>query len=236
MISPRMAKIINCLPKGFVQLLSKKILFGYVKKYANIHIEGLDNLKNIKKPTIFVCNHLSNSDALILNKALKDIDPTFVAGVKLSHNSTTSLGINIVKTTPIKPNTADKEGIKKIINILKQGESVVIFPEATRSRTGSMIEGKKGIVLISKLSKAPIVPMGICGSEKLLPINKKGDMSSEEFHYADVTLKIGKQFEIPNKDKDEDKRFYQERAMNHIMSRIANLIPNEYRGVYSTEE
>ncbi|KYH30558.1 1-acyl-sn-glycerol-3-phosphate acyltransferase [Clostridium tepidiprofundi DSM 19306] len=232
MISPRMAKFIGCLPKCLVNFLSKKIVFSYVKKYANIEVRGLENIQNIKVPTIFICNHLSNSDGLILSQVLKKYDPTFVAGIKLSKNSTTSLGINVVKTTSIKPNSADKDGIKKIIKLLREGENVLIFPEGTRSRTASMIEGKKGIILIAKLTKAPIVPIGIWGSEKLLPINKEGDMSAEEFHYADVSVNIGSQFEMLSREKGEDKKEYEERAMKHIMTKIAELIPKEYRGVY----
>lgn len=106
---------------------------------------------------IFICNHLSNSDGLVLNRALKEIDPTFVAGVKLSNNTVTSIGVNVMKTTNIKPNTADKEGLKKIIKLVKQGASLLIFPEGTRSRVSSLIEAKKGIFLIAKMTGAPIV-------------------------------------------------------------------------------
>ncbi|MFX0548258.1 lysophospholipid acyltransferase family protein [Hathewaya histolytica] len=233
MISPTMAKLISILPEGIVHFLARKVVNKNINKYANIKINGLENLKDIKTPTIFICNHLSNSDGLILGKVLKDFDPTFVAGIKLSNDPTTNLAIGIHKTTTIKPNTADKEGLKNIMNLIKEGENIIIFPEGTRSRTGKMIEAKKGILLISKLTKAPIVPIGLYGTEKLLPINKEGDMSSEKFNYADVNVSIGKQFFMPKKESDEDKKVYEERAINEIMYSIADLIPEEYRGVYS---
>ncbi|MEW9124186.1 MAG: lysophospholipid acyltransferase family protein, partial [Thermotaleaceae bacterium] len=134
MISTITAKIINILPDKFVLYISKKVVDQYLKKYASIHIEGSENLQGIKTPTIFICNHLSNSDGLVLDKALKEIDPTFVAGIKLSNNAVTSIGVNVIKTTNIKPDTADKEGLKKIIILVNQGESLLIFPEGTRSR------------------------------------------------------------------------------------------------------
>ncbi len=232
MISTTTAKIINILPDRFVTYVSKKVVDKYLKKYANINIEGSENLKGIKTPTIFICNHLSNSDGLVLDKALKEINPTFVAGVKLSSNAITSIGVNVIKTTNIKPNTADKEGLKKIRKLVKQGESLLVFPEGTRSRDGSLIEAKKGILLIAKMTGVPIVPVGLYGTEKLLPINKEGDMSAETFNYADVYINIGKQFEFPKREKEQDKKDYEEGSANYIMKRIAELLPENYRGVY----
>ncbi|AKL95735.1 phospholipid/glycerol acyltransferase [Clostridium aceticum] len=233
MISTTTAKLINILPDKLVTYISKKVVDKYLKKYADITIEGSENLKGIKTPTIFICNHLSNSDGLVLDKALKEINPTFIAGVKLSNNALTSIGVNVIKTTNIKPNTADKEGLKKIINLVKQGESLLIFPEGTRSRTGSLIEAKKGIFLIAKMTGAPIVPIGLYGTEKLLPINKEGDMSAETFNYADVHINIGKQFEFPQRAKEEDKKEYEDFATKYIMKKIAELLPENYRGIYN---
>lgn len=232
MISTTVAKIINILPDKFVAYISKKVVDKYLKKYANISIEGSENLKGIKTPTIFICNHLSNSDGLVLEKSLKEIDPTFVAGVKLSNNAVTSIGINVIKTTNIKPNTVDKDGLKKIIKLVKQGESLLIFPEGTRSRVGSLIEAKKGIMLIAVMTGAPIVPIGLYGTEKLLPINKEGDMSAETFNYADVHINIGKQFEFPKRAIVQNKKDYEDFAIKYIMKKIAELLPENYRGVY----
>ena len=232
MISITTAKLINILPDKLVKYISRKVVEKYLKKYANIIIEGSENLKGIKIPTIFICNHLSNSDGLVLDKALKEINPTFIAGVKLSDNAFTSIGVNVIKTINIKPNTADKEGIKKIINLVKQGESLLIFPEGTRSRVGSLIEAKKGIFLLAKMTGAPIVPIGLYGTEKLLPINKEGDMSAESFNYADVHINIGKQFEIPKIAIEQDKKEYEDFATKYLMRKIAELLPENYRGIY----
>lgn len=232
MIAPTLAKLISILPDKLVIALSKQIMGGYIKKYAHITVKGETNLENIQTPTIFICNHLSNSDGLVLNKALHKINPTFVAGVKLSNDPVTNLGIHVVKTTTIKPNSTDKEGINRIIKLIKQGESLLIFPEGTRSRVGSLIEAKKGVLFIAKITGAPIVPIGLSGTEKLMPINTSNNMSAETFHHANVCVNIGKQFTLPKRTKEQDKKAYEAFAITYLMKQIAALLPEEYKGVY----
>jgi len=232
MLSKSALGIINILPDRVVSFIAKRLLDSYINKYANIKTQGMEKIKEIESPIIFICNHLSNADGIVMNKLLKDNNVTFVAGVKLTDNRLTKLGFFVAKTIQLKPNSADKEAISKIVSTLKQGNNIMIFPEGTRSRTGKMIEGKRGLILMAKLSKATIVPMGIWGTEKLLPIDAS-DMALEKFHHADVNIKIGDPIMLPSKDKDEDRNEYYDRAMNEIMSSIAVLLPEQYRGVYS---
>ena len=233
MLSPRLVKIIDMLPDSLIIKVARMIVNKYFKKYANIKIEGFENIDKSTKTKIFICNHLSNADGLILDKILREkYDPTFVAGVKLSNDPVTKYGTMMVKNIAIKPNSADKDAITSIVKLVRAGENLVIFPEGTRSRTGSMIEAKKGILLIARLTKADIIPIGMTGTEVLLPINEDGDMAGEQFNYADVNIKVGDPITLPSKEKDEDKHAYDDRCMEYIMKSIANLLPEKYRGVY----
>lgn len=232
MISPKVAKLLDYLPERLVNFIAKKIVNNIIKKYTNIEVKGIENLENIKKPVIFICNHLSNSDALILDKVLKNQDITYVAGIKLTQNSTTNIGVKLVKTTVLKPNSADKEGLTKVINIVKAGGNIALFPEGTRSRIGSMIEAKKGLLLIAKVTGAPIIPIGIYGTEIFLPINDSGNMAAESFHHSKIGVTIGKQTELPIKEQGEDKATYEKRALTTLMMEISKLVPESYRGVY----
>jgi len=232
MISKVVLRIIDVLPDKVVSFIANKLLDAYINKYANIKTYGMEKIVDIKSPIIFICNHLSNADGIVMNRLLKDNNVTFVAGIKLTDNKLTKLGFHVAKTINIKPNSADKEAISKIVNTLKQGNNIFIFPEGTRSRNGKMAEAKKGLLLMAKLSKATIVPMGIWGTEKLLPINET-DMASERFNYADVNIKVGEPILISTKSEDEDKNQYHDRAMHEIMMSIALLLPEQYRGVYS---
>lgn len=175
LISKRKARLIEFLPEKIVIKIARRTIDGYLNKYAKINVNGYENIKKANGAKLFVCNHLSNSDGIVLDKILKkEYDPTFVAGVKLNDDPVTNLGIKIIKHISIKPNTADKEAIIEMINILKGGENLLLFPEGTRSRTGRLIEGKKGAILVARMSKANIIPISLTGTEKLLPINGKG--------------------------------------------------------------
>ena len=232
MISPKIAKLIEYFPDGLVTFISRKIVDFIVKKYVDLDVKGEENLLSLDKPVIFICNHLSNSDGIILDKILKNHDVTYVAGIKLTQNATTNIGVRLLKTTVVKPNTADKEGLTKVINIVRSGNNILIFPEGTRSRTGSIIQAKKGLLLIAKVTGAPIVPLGIWGTEKFLPISGSGDMAAESFHHAHVGLRVGKQLELPKREQGEERHLYDERALTVLMKAIAGLMPEEYRGVY----
>ena len=226
-------KILECLPPQISKHMVGVAVNAVLKKYAKIQVEGYENIESAEKPVIFISNHLSNADGLVLNKVLEKEDATFVSGVKLSNNSFTRLGVLAVKTTPIVPNSPDKDGIKKIVGILKSGNSIVVFPEGTRSRNGSMIQAKSGILLLQRLSKATVIPIGLSGTEMLMPINDE-NMGKEKFHQAVVTVKIGEPIQVPNKEKEETKKEYEERVLNQLMISIAALLPEKYRGVYGT--
>lgn len=237
MLSPVVVKIIKIMPESLLVKFAKRTVSGFLKKYATIHTEGFENIAKAEGAKIFVCNHLSNADGLVLDKILKEkYDPTFVAGEKLSDDPVTNLGTKIVKNITIKPNSADREAIQNMISILKDGNNLFLFPEGTRSRTGAMIEGKKGILLVARLSKAQIVPVSMWGTDKLLPINEGGTMADEAWNHADVHVKFGEPITLPRKKEEgESKHEFDERSLNTIMMGIAKGLPEEYRGVYSDE-
>ncbi|MGL4774296.1 MAG: lysophospholipid acyltransferase family protein [Clostridium sp.] len=233
MLSPFAAKIIGILPESFLVMVVKRITNNYLRKYADLKIEGYEKLKEIEGPIIFICNHLSNADGLVLDKILKkDFDPTFVAGVKLTDDPITNIGTKIVKNIPIKPNSADKEALTSIVKLVRGGENLIIFPEGTRSRTGALIEGKKGVLLIARLTKATIIPIGMTNTDKLLPISKDGNMGSETWNETEVVVNFGQPIPFPKKRKEQDKHEYDDECMYTIMKSIANLLPESYRGVY----
>ncbi len=237
-------QIVSSIMLGLEKVLPEKMLkkvinFGieaYIKMYANLKVINKEKLDNIKSPVIFICNHLSNADGLILNKVLKKNDVTFIMGVKLTQDQMTNLGTKIVKNIQITPSSPDKSAITNLVKHVKNGNNILIFPEGTRSRTGSMIKAKKGIYLISKLCNVPIVPLGIYGSEKFMPIDKSGNMDKETFCYADVCVNVGDEITLPAKLNDEGKHDYEERCIEYLMKSIANLLPFEYRGEYGENE
>lgn len=232
MMSPWKVKLLKSMPKSLRVSIIKKALNYYVDKYADISLSGIENIKKSKGPYIFICNHLSNADAILLNNVLSEFSPYFVAGVKLTQDPVTNFGIEAVKTIKIKPNTADKEAISTMIKSVKEGNNLLIFPEGTRSRTGGMIEAKKGIILVVRLTKATVIPIGMCGTEKILPISEDGNMGNEKWSRGKVNINIGEGILLPPREEDESKHQYEDRCSNYLMKHIAQLLPEQYRGVY----
>ncbi len=73
----------------------------------------------------------------------------------------------------VKRRTADRAALRRAVDLLKAGRAVVIFPEGTRSEDGLLQPAEKGFALIARQTGAPIVPIAIVGTERMLPKGAK---------------------------------------------------------------
>lgn len=223
--------VLSIMPRRLRRFLVRSVLDLLFRSKVTEKITGRENVP--PGPCLFICNHLSNADALALDRAFRPRRVYFLAGIKLQNTLVTRIGLDAVETIPIRPNSPDVEALKRAVETLKHGKSVLIFPEGTRSRTGSLMRAKKGAALIARRAGVPIVPVALTGTEKLLPINDQ-DMGSEKMHSAAVSVRIGRPFDAADLSvvaaEGEDER---QALADAMLRRVAELLPPEYRGVYT---
>ncbi len=127
----------------------------------DVRVTGRENLWS-HRPAVFVFNHQSAADALIMTKLLRE-DFTGVAKMEVSRHPITgpmfkSVGVVFVER-------ADREkAIKALapaVQELKNGTSLVIAPEGTRSETEQLGPFKKGAFHMAMQAGVPMVPVVI---------------------------------------------------------------------------
>ncbi|HOE56185.1 MAG TPA: lysophospholipid acyltransferase family protein [Bacillota bacterium] len=224
--------LLNLLPDSIIRFLGKVFSDYLLSKYAELEVQGKEVLvERENKPTIFISNHLSNIDGVVLNRILKNNSAAFMAGVKLEKNPLTSFFLKSINHIPITPGSPDKSAIKSALRHLGEGGSIVIFPEGTRSRTGSLINVKKGFILLVKLAAVPVVPMALEGTEIVLPIDDN-DMGGEKLHRSKIKVKFGEPFALPCKEDCPEGTDWEEMCADYAMRKIAAMLEPKYRGVY----
>ncbi|MFT5485072.1 MAG: putative phosphoserine phosphatase/1-acylglycerol-3-phosphate O-acyltransferase [Halieaceae bacterium] len=134
----------------------------------DLDIYGLEHLDR-KVPAIFVFNHQSYLDALVLAKLLrKDV----VALCKQEVASNPILGPMLKACGTIfvdRDSKSQKTLLSDALNVLAQNKSLVIAPEGTRSTTGELGEFKPGAFFLAKKSGVPIIPIVLHDVAEVLP-------------------------------------------------------------------
>ncbi len=226
-------ELIDKLPLSWQNSILSRALYFFIDRYAKVEAINVENVKERHgKSTIYIGNHLSNVDGPILYRFLGP-KVAFIAGVKLQDVMLTNKILQIYDFIEINPGTPDLTAVKKAVKHLKDGGSVLIFPEGTRSRSGTMQHALKGFTLLARLANVPILPIGLAGTEKLFPIDDS-DMGSERMQKADVRIEFGKAFNVPGRD-NYDGDDYSTYAADYCMIEVAKLLPEEYRGVYAED-
>ncbi len=140
---------------------------------AKIIVYGVENIPT-GRAVLFVGNHQSNFDIPIYLGYIPQAKG-FIAKIELAK-------VPIVNTWLDKMHGLflDRKNLRqsvltmrKAVDYLKSGYSLVIFPEGTRSRSMEMANFKKGSLSIAAKANVPIVPVTIVGSYKLLENNKR---------------------------------------------------------------
>lgn len=138
-----------------------KILFTVIFKIFN-RIEYL-NTENIPEGGGYILcpNHVSLFDPLIIAVAENIPQCSFLAKEELFKNPLIRFLAKSIDIVPIKRGEGDLGAMRKTIALVNDKKTLIIFPEGTRSKTGSLGEGKDGVAFIAKRTNCMVIPCSI---------------------------------------------------------------------------
>lgn len=135
----------------------------------NVKVSGEYNFDKTKS-YIFVTNHSSLLDIPVILGNI-DLDCRIIYKKELEKIPVFGKALSLSPFIKIDRDNAKNaiESLKQAIEAVKTGESVLIFPEGTRSEDGRIVEFKRGAVMLAIKSGKPIIPVCIKGAFEMMP-------------------------------------------------------------------
>jgi len=191
--------------------------------FTNWEVRGRENIPPEGSLPI-AANHLHLADPPLLGVSIKR-KIMFIAKEELFRSRFSGYFIRNFGAVPVRREGTGRTTLRMAEQLLAQGWALAMFPEGKRSKNAQLQSAFHGSALIALRSGAPILPVGITGTEK---IKGRGWL----FHRPKITVNIGSPFSPPKIDgrltKEEIARF-----TDCIMEHIAELLPDDYRGNYN---
>ncbi|MDQ7081699.1 MAG: AMP-binding protein [Aquificota bacterium] len=151
--------------------LGRRVLRVFFTLYNRVEVSGTENLP--QKPFIIAPNHVSYLDAFVIASVLPEEvarDTYFLGEEVFFRNPITSLFGRLAHVITVNINRDLKGSLQKVSWALRMGKVVVIFPEGARTRTGDLMEFKKGTAIISRELNIPVVPTALIGLYEVMSV------------------------------------------------------------------
>lgn len=171
---------------GLASLLPKRQAVAISIRYNNIfvtiwgflmgiryHIVGAEGLDK-KQAYIFASNHTSTLDIMIVNAAIWQpfcpLAKKEVTKIPLLGYAFSKVSVLVDRSSP----ESRRKSVDALKDVVRQGISILLFPEGTRNRTGQppLLPFKSGAIRIALETNRPIMPMAIVGTRRMMPGSK----------------------------------------------------------------
>ncbi|MDI6715851.1 MAG: lysophospholipid acyltransferase family protein [Actinomycetota bacterium] len=186
-----------------------KLLFRY-------EITGKQNIPK-SGPVILASNHVSYVDPILIAFAGAPRPVNYMAKSELFKIPIFGSLIRALNAFPIKRGIADKGAIAHSLKVLSKGGVLLIFPEGTRQRSGNLGPAYPGVTSIALKTGAPIVPIGLIGTDKILPDGRK------LLRFPKLKVRIGDVIKV-EKTGAKDRKQKEEELTKRLMNEINNLV------------
>ena len=181
-----------------------------------IEVKGLDNLNNAGPNVIIALNHVSFLDAG-LALSLRNRKPVFAIDVGIAKQWWVRPFLKLTNAMPLDP--MKPMAIRTLIDAVKAGNALIIFPEGRITVTGSLMKVYDGAAMIADKSDAEIVPVRIEGLEQT-PFSRlsKGQVRRRWFPKVRVTILEPVKLTVDPELKGRKRRLAAGAALYGIMS------------------
>jgi len=204
-----------------------KILFrGVFRGLARVKITGQENIL-YGKPYIAAMNHVSIFDPPFVAAFWPEELEIIGASDVFSKPGQGQL-LRLYGVIPVYRGDYDRSLFTKLISILASGHPLLIAPEGGRSHKPGMLSAKPGIAYLVEKTGVPVLPVGIVGTTE--------DFWQRARHAEKplLEMRIGKLITLPPiTTRGTEKHTDRQRNADLVMSYLAGLLPEEYRGVYA---
>ncbi len=189
--------------------------------FTRCSVVGLERVPH-DASLLVVSNHLNLIDPPVLG-ALFPRRIVFMAKEELFKIPLVGMVVGWYGAFSVRRGQPDRQALRRSTEILQKGGVLGVFPEGTRSKSGSMNEAYPGAALIAVMSGAQVLPVAITGTDEV-----RSPLSL--LRRPRITVRIGEPFVV---ERSRTKKEGLDGATAEIMGQIALLLPPERRGFYA---
>lgn len=188
--SPNRLKFWTNTTYGIVmrEILDKVFHFPFIRYFFDLKVDGIENLKNLKGPVVFISNHLSYLDQPAIMYAMPGkwrYSTATAMREEFFFEDNLTLFQRVWKELTFKYATfafnsfllPQYSGFRKNLffmgKLIDQKRNILIFPEGTRARDKRLQDFMPGLGLMVKELEVPVVPIRIIGIENIYPRGAK---------------------------------------------------------------
>jgi 1-acyl-sn-glycerol-3-phosphate acyltransferase len=208
----------------------KIVVTPVLRVCCRIKVEGKEHLPR-SGPVILASNHRSFLDSIFI-PLLVPRRVTFVAKAEYFDDPKTAWFFRGVGQIPIRREggSASERALESATEVLEAGGVFGIYPEGTRTRDGKLHRGHTGVARLALRTRAPIIPVGIIGSDEVQPIDSKLPRL-----FKTVRIRFGEPIELGHYEGRHDDRFALRDVADEVMFEIQQLSGYEYVDTYATK-
>jgi 1-acyl-sn-glycerol-3-phosphate acyltransferase len=208
----------------------KAVLTPVLRGLYRVRVHGRANVP-AKGPLILAANHRSFLDSLFLPLVIGR-RVTFVAKAEYFESKKTAWFFRGVGQIPIRREggSASEGALAAATDVLESGGVFGIYPEGTRTRDGFTHRGHTGVARLAMRTGAPIIPVGMVGTDECQPIDKKLPRL-----FRKVEVRFGAPIP-PQRYVDDAEGLALRSLTDEVMFEIVQLCGSyEYRDTYATK-